>query len=89
MINDAELSLLARLCASAIRKEQCERPNGDLDWARLLMLARRHRVQGLAWLGLTGGAESRFPVSDGTLRRHQTDRSPKLARGLGRSPPAG
>jgi len=58
LIRDAELNLLVRLCASAIRGQQNRSVEGDWDWPRLVRLARRHRVQGLAWLGLTDGADS-------------------------------
>jgi len=58
VIKDAELNLLVALCASAIKGERCRETGEDLDWQRLVQLARRHRVQGFAWLGLTGGIES-------------------------------
>jgi hypothetical protein len=60
VIRDAELKLLVVLCAAAIRGEALA-PGGEYEWSRLIELARRHRVQGLAWLGLTGGAESALP----------------------------
>jgi len=61
VIRDAELKLLVKLCAAAIRGEQARGVGDDHDWPRLLELARRHRVQGLAWLGLSGESESNFP----------------------------
>ena len=61
MIRDAELKLLVKLCAAAIRGEQAGDIGDDHDWSRVLGLARRHRVQGLAWLGLSGEAESELP----------------------------
>ena len=60
MIRDAELKLLVELCAAAIRGEPYLSRDKH-DWQRLIQLAKRHRVQGLAWLGLTGGAESTLP----------------------------
>lgn len=62
MIRDAELNLLVRLCTSAIRGEQQRGPATSCDWPRLVQLARRHRIQGLAWLGLSGGVtDSQLP----------------------------
>lgn len=60
MIRDAELNLLVQLCGGAIRREAHRTQGADCDWPRLVALARRHRVQGLAWLGLTGGRESEW-----------------------------
>ena len=61
MTRDAELNLLLELCGAAIRDETHNALDADCDWDRLVALARRHRVQGLAWLGLTRGTESEFP----------------------------
>ena len=64
MIRDAELNLLVDLCARAIRGERSALAVDNCDWSRLLHLARRHRVQGLAWLGLTDGTESGVPEAE-------------------------
>ena len=61
MIRDAELNQLVQACAAAIRGVRQGSLDPDLNWPRLIRLARRHRVQGLAWLGLIGGTESDFP----------------------------
>ena len=53
MIEDAELNLLVELCAAAIRGKQRRHVGDTHDLQRLVRLARRHRVQGLAWLGLS------------------------------------
>jgi hypothetical protein len=54
VIRDAEFSQLVELCASAIRGERSRHIGPDHDWQRLARLAQRHRVQGLAWFGLSG-----------------------------------
>ena len=61
MIRDTELRLLAESCSAAIRGERLEGVEKSCDWMRFIQLARRHRVQGLAWMGLTGGQEPDFP----------------------------
>ena len=58
MIRDKQLKLLVGLCASAIRGRQSRDVSNDADTSSLLDLARRHRVQGLAWFGLAGGNRS-------------------------------
>jgi len=60
-ITDPELKLLVELCGLAIVGDRYAAVGTSCDWRRLVSLARRHRVQGLAWVGLTGGTESEFP----------------------------
>jgi len=65
VIRDAELKLLAELCAAATRGQPHQASDQRYDWDRLIRLAKRHRVQGLAWLGLTGGTEITPPEAPG------------------------
>jgi len=52
-MEDAELQLVTDACRSIFAAEApIEPPTHSLDWERLLILGRRHRVQAMLWEGL-------------------------------------
>ena len=54
LMGDLELDLVIEACrpASFGQPAQLQLPDARIDWNRLAMLSRRHRVQGVCWQGL-------------------------------------